>query len=79
MSSMPCDCRAVLIVTRQIEGTATNVARQRFELRCALEAGHDGPHRDSVHEQEWVVVQGRPSLLLRDEEESGQGHGSSPP
>ena len=67
---MPCDVRAVLIVTRQMEGTSTNVARQRFELHCALETGHVGPHRDTVHEQEWEIVQGRPTLLLRDEEDS---------
>ena len=67
---MPCDSRAVLIVTRQMEGTATNVARQRFQLQCSLEAGHNGPHRDTTHEQEWEMVQGRPTLLLRDEEDS---------
>jgi hypothetical protein len=64
---MSCAERAVLIVTRQMEGTSTNIARQRAELRCGLEAGHAGPHRDAEHEQEWEVVQGRPTLLLRDE------------
>jgi hypothetical protein len=67
---MSCDARAVLIVTRQMEGTATNVARQRFELHCGLEQGHAGPHRDAAHEQGWEVVKGRPTLLLRDEEDS---------
>ncbi|HWZ88915.1 MAG TPA: hypothetical protein VNW92_08695 [Polyangiaceae bacterium] len=67
---MSCDSRAVLIVTRQMEGTSTNVARQRVELHCSLEAGHPGPHRDTVHEQEWEMVQDRPTLLLRDEEDS---------
>ncbi|HEX3773357.1 MAG TPA: hypothetical protein VHV51_02775 [Polyangiaceae bacterium] len=67
---MSCDSRAVLIVTRQMEGTSTNVARQRFQLHCALENGHSGPHRDNEHEQEWEMVEGRPTLLLRDEEDA---------
>jgi hypothetical protein len=67
---MPCDARAVLIVTRQIEGTATNIARQRIELHCGLAPGHAGPHSDLEHAQEWQVVQGRPALLLRDEDET---------
>ncbi len=67
---MSCDARAVLIVTRQMEGTSTNVARQRFQLHCGLAPGHAGPHRDAAHEQEWELVQGRPTLLLRDEEEA---------
>jgi len=66
---MACDARAVLIVTRQMEGTSTNVARERFQLHCGLENGHAGPHRDAEHAQEWELVQGRPTLLLRDEEE----------
>ena len=66
---MPCDARAVLLVTRQMEGTATNVAKQRIELHCSLPPEHTGPHRDATHAQEWVFVQGRPSLVLRDESE----------
>jgi len=64
---MACDARAVLLVTRQMEGTSTNVARQRIELHCSLEPGHPGPHRDATHAQEWEVRQGRPSMILRDE------------
>ncbi|MEO6599685.1 MAG: hypothetical protein ABIQ16_07420 [Polyangiaceae bacterium] len=66
---MACDARAVLLVTRQMEGTATNVAKQRIELHCSLAPEHAGPHRDATHSQEWVFVQGRPSLVLRDESE----------
>ncbi|MEP7049580.1 MAG: hypothetical protein ABJB12_04475 [Pseudomonadota bacterium] len=66
---MLCDARAVLLVTRQMEGTATSVARQRIELACSLPEGHVGAHRDVAHEQEWDVVKGRPTLLLRDESE----------
>ncbi len=66
---MACDARAVLLVTRQIEGTSTNVARQRIELYCSLLPGHAGPHRDQTQGQEWLVVQGRASMVVRDEDE----------
>ena len=52
-----------------MEGTATHVAKQRIELHCSLSPEHAGPHRDATHDQEWVFVQGRPSLVLRDESE----------
>ncbi len=67
---MSCDARGVLLVTREMEGTATHVARQRIELQCSLPAGHEGPHRDEPNAEEWLVVQGRPTLLLRDESEA---------
>jgi hypothetical protein len=66
---MACDARAVLLVTRQMEGTSTNVARQRIELYCSLPLDHEGPHRDETHEQEWRVVKGRVSMVVRDENE----------
>jgi hypothetical protein len=75
---MSCDARAALIVTKRMEGTSTNVARQRFELHCGLAIGHSGPHRDAGYEQEWEVVQGRPTLLLRDEEDSRPVQSSKP-
>ena len=68
---MVCDARAVLLVTRQMEGTSTHVAQQRIELHCSLQPAHEGAHRDAAHDQEWQVVKGRPTLLLRDESESG--------
>ncbi|HYQ41334.1 MAG TPA: hypothetical protein VER11_05190 [Polyangiaceae bacterium] len=69
---MACDARAVLLVTRQIEGTSTNVARQRIELHCSLPPEHGGAHRDEKHAQEWVVVKGRASMVVLDEEEDGR-------
>ncbi|HKO51614.1 MAG TPA: hypothetical protein VJV79_28085 [Polyangiaceae bacterium] len=66
---MACDARAVLLVTRQMEGTSTNVARQRIELYCSLSPDHTGPHRDETHAQEWEVVKGRASMVVRDEDE----------
>ena len=70
---MACDARAVLIVTRQIEGTSTNVARQRIDLRCSLTPGHAGPHRDEAHAQEWEDVKGRASMVVLDEDEDKRG------
>ena len=69
IAQMACDEKAVLLVTRQLEGTATTVAKQRIELRCSLEPDHAGAHRDVGHDQEWLVVKGRPSLAIRDESE----------
>ncbi|HEY3254694.1 MAG TPA: hypothetical protein VGJ91_12125 [Polyangiaceae bacterium] len=66
---MACDATAVLLVTRQMEGTSTNVARQRIELHCSLSPGHEGPHRDETQKQEWAVVKGRASMIVRDEDE----------
>ncbi len=66
---MACNEKAVLLLTRQLEGTATNVARERIALSCSLEPGHSGPHRDESHAQEWLVVAGRPSLMIRDDSE----------
>jgi len=69
---MTCDARAVLLVTRQIEGTSTHVARQRIELHCSLAADHEGAHQDQQHAQEWVVVKGRASMVVLDEDEDGR-------
>ncbi len=76
---MSCDARGVLLVTREMEGTFTHVARQRIELHCSLPAGHAGPHRDELNVQEWLVVQGRPTLLLRDESESPESANAAQP
>ena len=66
---MACDAHAVLLVTKQMEGTSTNVARQRVELRCSLTPGHTGPHRDEAHSEQWEVIKGRPSMTFRDEDD----------
>jgi hypothetical protein len=64
-----CGEKAVLVVTTSAEGTATNVARQRFELICSLAQGHEGAHRDSEHDEEWEAPPGHLKMLLRDENE----------
>jgi len=66
-----CGSRALLIVTLMPEGTTTNVVRRRVELQCGLGLGHEGPHRDTRHGEEWEGGIGRPPTLLRQEEEEG--------
>jgi hypothetical protein len=64
-----CGQRAVLVVTRSVEGTATNVARRRVELRCNRPEQHAGPHQDSEHGEQWQGAPGQVSTILRDETE----------
>jgi len=64
-----CGQKAVLIVTRTLEGTATNIVRERHELRCELAEGHSGPHRDEQRNAEWSATPGQFRTLLRHEDE----------
>lgn len=63
-----CAQRAVLIVTRSVEGTATSVAKTRVELMCRLPEGHDGPHQDTQRGETWEAQPGRRATLLRHED-----------
>ena len=51
--SEKCDKRAILIVTQSVQGTASNVAKQRVELCRTEPAGHEGPHYDRTHDERW--------------------------
>ena len=62
---MTCGTKAVLIVTRSVTGTSTNVAQRRAELVCDAPAGHDGPHSDSRHTETWEGELGKVTTLLR--------------
>ena len=64
-----CDARATLLVTLTPAGTATNVARQRLSLRCALPVGHPGSHIDTEHAEQWDAPAGAQPTLLRHEED----------
>jgi len=64
-----CGSQASLIVTITPAGTTTNVVRRRVELRCGLPAGHEGRHKDARHAEEWEVVAGRLSTVLRHEDD----------
>ncbi|MBI4702878.1 MAG: hypothetical protein HY744_17310 [Deltaproteobacteria bacterium] len=50
---MACSHRAVLIVTCSVQGTSSNLAKRRVDLRCGKPAGHDGPHSDAEHGESW--------------------------
>ncbi|HVY31600.1 MAG TPA: hypothetical protein VHB79_33925 [Polyangiaceae bacterium] len=64
-----CGARATLIVTLTPAGTATNVARQRLVLRCAMPLGHKGPHLDPDHAEQWEAPADTQPTLLRHEED----------
>jgi len=66
-----CGHRAVLVITRSVEGTTTNVARERVDLVCSLPSGHPGAHRDRDRDQSWEGEPGKITTLLRDESEAG--------
>ncbi|HEX9294628.1 MAG TPA: hypothetical protein VF881_02305 [Polyangiaceae bacterium] len=63
-----CGSQAHLLVTLTAEGTLTNIVRRRIELRCTLEEGHLGLHRDENNKEEWETIEGRPSTVLRHED-----------
>ena len=65
----PCGRRAVLVVTRVVEGTSTSVARRRVELTCQLESGHAGQHHDQQHGEKWDDRSSQVPTLLRHEED----------
>ena len=64
-----CGARATLIVTLTPDGTATNVARSRVVLHCAMPVGHKGPHLDPEHAEQWDAPEGAFPTLLRHEED----------
>lgn len=66
-----CGERAILIVTKAMADTATNVARSRTILVCSLEAGHAGDHRDTQHTESWSGKLGAIPTIIRHEDEQG--------
>lgn len=64
-----CGATATLLVTLTPVGTATNVARQRLLLRCALPVDHPGAHVDPEHAEQWEAPAGAKPTLLRHEED----------
>jgi hypothetical protein len=64
-------CRqgAVLVITKDVEGTTTNVVRRRLTLTCGLPSGHAGAHRDLVHGETWESDKGDRTTLVRHEDE----------
>ncbi len=72
---MACLHRAVLIVTRTVDGTSTSIARERKNLSCALPKNHKGVHRDTQFEEEWEDDGTQFTHILRHEDED---EGSTP-
>jgi hypothetical protein len=66
-----CASQATLVITRSIEGTSTDVVRERVQLQCQLEAGHEGVHRDTRHDESWEAKEGQRPTLLKHEDEIG--------
>ena len=64
-----CGREAVLLITTTPVGTSTNVVRSRTELRCGLEAGHEGLHRDEARAESWEQPGDARKTLLRHETE----------
>jgi len=64
-----CGQEAVLLITMSPAGTATNVAKDRTVLRCSLESGHAGPHRDDERNEGWEQTTGGRQMLFRHEDE----------
>jgi hypothetical protein len=65
------ECRqgAVLVITRDVEGTTTNLVRRRLVLTCGLSAGHAGAHRDLAHGETWDGGRDDRTTLVRQEDE----------
>lgn len=64
LSMSQCAARAILIITKEMEGTATSVAKHRIELSCALAEGHEGRHHDAANSMQWEAsASARPTLL----------------
>ena len=51
---MTCKHTALLIITKDVQGTSSSVAKERFKLSCAKPEGHDGPHHDPNHDHTWT-------------------------
>ena len=65
---MPCGAKAVLIVTKSVQGTTTTLAQRRAELTCDAPAGHAGAHTDSTHGESWEAEAGKVATVLRHED-----------
>ncbi len=50
---MNCPHKAILVVTRAVKGTASNVAKKRVSLHCGRPLGHEGEHHDKRYHKHW--------------------------
>jgi hypothetical protein len=63
-----CAERAVLIITRTVEGTSTAIVQQRLVLSCSLPQGHSGSHQNTEQGESWESAEGKVATLLRHED-----------
>jgi hypothetical protein len=66
---MSCKHQAVVIVTRTVAGTASNVAKRRIDLFCRQPAGHVGEHYDPEQDRRWTDKGPELTHILEHEDE----------
>ncbi len=66
---MPCPFRAVVLVTHDMKGTSSSVAKERLELTCMGEDKHSGPHKDAKSGITWDDKGKLVAMFLRHEDE----------
>ena len=66
---MSCKHQAILIVTRTVRGTASNIAKRRIDLHCQEAAGHSGEHYDPHEDRRWQDKGSEVTHILEHEEE----------
>jgi hypothetical protein len=67
---MGCKHRAIIILTRDVKGTSSNLAAGRTELACSKPEGHEGPHEDESKGETWEDRGDLTTHILRHEGES---------
>ncbi len=71
---MSCPYRAVLLVTRDMRGTSSSIAKERVELTCVESEGHEGAHQDARTGIRWEDHGKTVRTLLRHEDEPFKEH-----
>lgn len=71
---MSCPYRAVLLVTRDMRGTSSSIAKERVELTCMEPEGHEGPHHDARTGIRWQDKGKTVRTILRHEDEPFKTH-----
>jgi len=66
---MACEHRAIVIVTRDVKGTSSNLASSRTEIACTKPAGHEGLHEDSASGNSWKDRGDTLTHILKSEDE----------
>lgn len=62
---MACPHRAIILVTGDVPGTSSSIAKERFEMDCDLEEAHDGPHCNEKHNERWEDRRGPVTHIVR--------------